>query len=206
MATTGIARSNAVLLAVVLCVSLVGSAHTTLAGDRWFLGDAVAHSDEAWPDVDLDRGHGDDDDDDAKCKKVGGHATWTLIPSPNDPFGRILGPSTGDLKAAISAYITNLTPGDNGVLSATSVEVWVLGAQDILVFDGEATFTPIPDQPIGTVYDALTLTVVGGSGAYDGATGTLQVTGVGHNIYGPDSGPGKGFFEIRYKGEICRPR
>jgi len=199
-------RSTAALYVVVLTLSLLGLAHPTLAGDRWFLGDAGAQNDQVRPAADVGRGQGDDDDDDAKCKKVNGHATWTLIPSPNDPFGRILGPSTGDLKAAISAYITTLTPGADGVLSATSVEVWVLGAQDILVFDGEATFTPIPGQPIGTVYDELTLTVAGGTGAYDGATGTLHVTGVGHNIYGPDSGPGSGFFEIRYQGEVCTPR
>src|SRR3954453_22310834 len=129
--------------------------------------------------------------DDSKCKTVNGHVSWTLIPAPNDPFGRILGPSTGDLKASISAIITSLVadPG-TGVITAESLEVWVLGATDIFIANGHATFTPIPGQPIGTVKDNLTLTVVGGSGDFAGARGTINVTGTGHNIFGPGSGPG----------------
>lgn len=141
-----------------------------------------------------------------KCKPVTGQATWTLIPSPFDPFGRILGPSTGTLKAAISAFITSLAPTQSGALEATSVEVWVLGAQDILVMDGRATFTPVSGQPVGTVADELTLTIASGTGAYAGATGTINVTGVGHNIFGPNAGPGSGFFEVAYRGTVCTPR
>src|SRR3954462_12617142 len=80
--------------------------------------------------------------DDSKCKKVNGHALWTLIPAPNDPFGRILGPATGDLKASISAIITDIKPGDTpGQLAVTSLEVWVLGAQDMFIAAGSAKFT-----------------------------------------------------------------
>ena len=142
---------------------------------------------------------------DVSCKRVNGQATWTLIPAPNDPYGRIVGPSTGNLKASISAYLTSLTPLPDGSLSATSVEVWVLGAQDILVADGQATFTPIPGQPIGTVFDALTLTITGGTGDYANATGTINVTGVGHNLFGPNAGPGSSYFDVTYKGSVCRP-
>ena len=147
-----------------------------------------------------------DHDSDTRCRNVNGRATWTIIPAPNDPFGRILGPSTGDLRASISAYITSLVNLPDGSLNATSVEVWVLGAQDMLVFDGKATFTPIPGKPLGTVYDELKLAVTGGTGIYAGATGSLQVTGTGHNLFGPESGPGKGYFEVAYKGNICRMR
>ncbi len=145
--------------------------------------------------------------DDSKCKKVNGHALWTLIPAPNDPFGRILGPSTGDLKASISAIINSLVadPG-TGVITAESLEVWVLGATDIFIANGHATFTPIPGQPIGTVQDNLTLTVVGGTGEFAGATGTINVTGTGHNIFGPNAGPGKGFFDVDYKGTVCKAK
>lgn len=157
------------------------------------------------------RAHDDrykDDDkfkDDERCKRVNGRAVWTIIPS-NDPFGRILGPSTGDLKAAISAYITDFNPLPSGVINAKSVEVWVLGPQDIFIANGQATFTPIPGAPLGTVTDSLTLTLVGGTGKYLGATGTINVTGIGHDIFGPNAGPGKSFFEISYKGTVCRQR
>jgi hypothetical protein len=141
-----------------------------------------------------------------RCRNVNGRATWTIIPSPNDQFGRILGPSTGDLKASISAYITSLVTQPDGSLKATSVEVWVLDAQDILVFDGKATFTPIPGKPVGPVYDELSLTVSGGTGVYAGATGSVQVTGTGHNLFGPGAGPGNGYFQVSYRGNICRAR
>ena len=138
-----------------------------------------------------------------QCKTVTGKALWTLIPSPNDPFGRILGPSDGSLKASITAIVTSLVPNNDGSLHATSNEIWVFGAQDVLQFAGVATFTPIADQPIGTVQDSLTLTVIGGSGKYAAATGTLNVRGTGYNLFGPGAGPGSSYFDVRYEGLIC---
>jgi hypothetical protein len=137
------------------------------------------------------------------CKQVTGKAVWTLVPAPNDPLGRVVGPSTGNLKAATSAYLTSLAPNPDGSLHATSVETWVLGPQDIIQFAGDATFTPVPDAPIGTVSDDLTLTAIGGSGKYAGVTGTLHVTGTGYNLFGPGAGPGSSFFEVSYQGTIC---
>jgi hypothetical protein len=141
---------------------------------------------------------------DQKCRHVAGNATWTLIASPGDPLGRVLGPATGDLKAAISAYLTALTPQADGSLKATSVETWVLGAQDTLTFAGTATFTPLAGQPTGTFHDALHLTVSSGTGKYADATGTIEVRGIGYNIVGPAAGPGNSFFAVRYEGDICR--
>jgi len=138
-----------------------------------------------------------------ECQNATGKGEWTLIPSANDPLGRVLGPNTGTLKGAVSAHLTSLVPNPDGSLHATSVEVWVLGPQDILQFAGEATFTPVPGAPIGTVTDALTLTVTGGTGKYAGATGTINVTGTGHNLFGPAAGPGSSFFDVRYQGSIC---
>jgi hypothetical protein len=48
----------------------------------------------------------------------------------------------------------------------------------------------------------LTLTVIGGSGKYAGATGTVYVTGTGYNLFGPNAGPGSTFFDVRYRGQI----
>jgi len=146
---------------------------------------------------------------------VTGSGTWTLIPAPNDPIGRVLGPTTGGLKAAVTAYLTGLTPTPTGAFTVTSVEVWALddedsnrrkpgAAQNLLIFNGLATFTPIADQPFGTVKDELTLTAVGGTGDYAGATGTIKVTGTGYNLFGPNAAPGNTFFKIEYRGKICR--
>lgn len=139
-----------------------------------------------------------------KCQSVAGQATFILIPAPNDPFGRILGPATGTLKAAITAMVTNLTFLPSGAIDATSIETWVMSPQDQVLFNGRATFTPIAGQPIGTVADRLTLTVASGTGEFEGATGTIVVTGTGYNLFGPEAGPGKTYFDVTYSGSICR--
>ena len=140
----------------------------------------------------------------SNCQNVQGSAQFILIPAPNDPFGRILGPSTGSLKAAITAIVTNLTFNANGTIDATSTELWVLSPQDQILFNGQATFTPVAGQPIGTVADRLRLTVNRGTGQYEGATGAIDVTGTGFNLFGPDAGPGKTYFQVNYTGQICR--
>ena len=142
--------------------------------------------------------------DDDRCKDVNGHDVATAIPAPNDPLGRTLGSSTGDLKAAISAVLTSLTPQADGSIQATSMDVWVLGPQDILIFNGKPTVTPIPGAPVGTVSVSGTLTVAGGTGKFAGASGVLQLTGTGFNLFGAKAGPGSTYFEENYKGKICR--
>jgi len=141
----------------------------------------------------------------AGCQNVNGRALWTLIPSPNDPFGRTLGPTSGHLKGSATTLLTSVAAGPGGGLSATSSDTWVLDAQDMLQFTGTATFTPIPNEPIDTVSDERTLTVIGGSGAYAGATGTLNVSGFGYNLLGPNAGAGNTFFDVRFSGTICKP-
>jgi hypothetical protein len=138
------------------------------------------------------------------CQAVQGQAQFILIPAPNDPFGRILGPASGSLRAAITAIVTNLTFRTDGAIDATSIETWVMSPQDQITFDGRATFTPVPGQPVGTVADQLTLTVKSGLGQFEGATGTIAVTGTGYNLFGPDAGPGKTYFQVSYSGSICR--
>ena len=138
------------------------------------------------------------------CQNVSGQAQHTLIPAPNDPFGRIIGPASGTLKSVITAFITNLTFRPDGAIDATTVDLWVLSPQDQITFDGRATFTPVPGQPVGTVNDQLTLTVRSGTGQFEGATGTIAVTGIGYNLFGPDAGLGKTYFQLNYSGSICR--
>ena len=137
------------------------------------------------------------------CHVANGKAVWTVIPPAvapaADPLGRVAGPTTGDLKAVVTAYLTGLSFAPDG-LHATSVETWVVGPQDVLLFSGNAVFTPIPGT--ADVEDHLTLTVIGGSGKYAGATGTLNVTGTGYNLL-PSPTPGTTFFDVRYRGTIC---
>ena len=144
--------------------------------------------------------------DDDKCKDVNGHAAETVIPAPNDPLGRAQGSSTGDLRAAISSVLTSLTPQANGSVQATSLDVWVLGPQDILIFTCKTTLTPISGAPVGTFSDSTTYTVAGGTGKFAGASGVVQLTGTGFNVSGPNAGPGSTYFDLTYKGNICRAK
>ena len=136
-------------------------------------------------------------EDDERCKNVNGHFVLTAIPAPNDPMGRVLGSSTGDLKAAISVFNTSAT---------TAVGVWVLGPQDMLIFNGTVSVTPISGAPVGTVSLSATLTVAGGTGEFAGASGVLQTTGTGFDVFGPQAGPGSTYVQEIYKGNICRLR
>jgi hypothetical protein len=45
--------------------------------------------------------------------------------------------------------------------------------------------------------------VIGGTGKYAGATGTINLTGTGYNLFGPAAGPGSTFFDLRYDGTVC---
>jgi hypothetical protein len=127
-----------------------------------------------------------------------------LIPAPNDPFGRIIGPNTGTLKGAVTAIVTTLTPTPSGAFEVTTSDLWVFSPEDQILFSGQATFTPVAGQPVGTVTDRLRLTVSRGTGQYEGATGTIDVTGTGFNLFGPNAGPGKTYFQLNYTGQICR--
>jgi hypothetical protein len=140
-----------------------------------------------------------------KCKHVEGQAGGTSIPA-NDPLGRSLGSSTGGLKAAVSGYLTSLTPQPDGTIRVTSVEVFVLGPQDILVFTCLTTGTPVPGAPVGTASFSSIYTVAGGTGEFVGASGTLNVTGMIFNAFGPNAGPGSTHSESTYTGNICRSK
>jgi hypothetical protein len=137
------------------------------------------------------------------CKRVHGDVDLTLIPSPNDPFGRSMGTSTGSLKGAVSSVLTSIAPTGGGALDVASLETLVTGPGDVVTSTATSTYTPIPSTPIGTMSVVTTQTIVGGFGKYAGATGTLQVTGTGYNVFGPDAGPGNTHFDLKYDGTIC---
>ncbi len=149
------------------------------------------------------------------CVKVQGRIHESIIPAPNDPFGRVVGPVTGSLEGVATAIITNLSPTPTG-LQATTEDIIVTEDGDKIFFDGSALFTPIPglNPAEGHFTDNLTLTVgiqrkVGndtvtfsGTGKFDQATGTLTVTGEGHFLF-LNPLQGNGFFQLRYSGTIC---
>jgi hypothetical protein len=137
----------------------------------------------------------------AECQNVHGGITETIIPSPNDAFGRALGNVNGVLNGAFTAVITSLNPSPD-VLNATSFDVFVTNGGDMLTATGAVALTPVPGKPPGEFTSNATLTVTGGSGKYAGAIGTITFEGQGHNVFG---GPGVGTFDSIYQGSVCGP-
>jgi hypothetical protein len=192
------------ILAILLTVGLFGLADTDRAGDDWRLGDANVLRGQG----NFAKGnHGGDDDDDLKCRHIAGRLEETLIHpvgAPGDPIGRVVGESRGSLNGAETAILTSLGPGPDGTLLADTVNIFVTGPGDSLAAQGQAVFTPISQTD---VKDDLTLTILPNesTGKYQGATGTIQLEGVGFNLF-PSAVPGQTTFIFRYSGEICRPR
>jgi len=136
------------------------------------------------------------------CKNVHGKVDLTVIPSPNDPLGRSIGPSTGALKGAVSSTLTSLIPV-GGEIHVTSLDVLVAGPTDIITSNATTTYAPIPGEPIGTVSVETAQSITSGTGKYAGATGTIVVTGTGYNLFGPGAGPGSTWFDLKYEGTVC---
>jgi hypothetical protein len=139
------------------------------------------------------------------CKGFEGKLSQTLIAAPNDPFGRFLGTTTGAIKGSQTSVFTSLVPTTQGSLLATTSESFLTGPGDLLTATGAQEMIPIVGQPIGTVTSTAILTITGGTGKYAGATGSLTVSGIGRNLFGPNVGLGVTTFELDVAGEVCVP-
>jgi hypothetical protein len=126
----------------------------------------------------------------ADCHQLRGSIAETRIPS-NDQFGRLLGTVTGVLNGASTVFITSLSP-------VRSYDVFLTTAGDTLIAIGAPMRTPIPDQP-GEFITHVDLTIVGGSGKYAEATGTMTFDGQSHTGTVPPSA------DLVYRGTVCGP-
>jgi hypothetical protein len=127
----------------------------------------------------------------ADCHYVRGSIAETRIPS-NDPFGRLLGTVTGVLNGASTVFLT--TPPPN----VTSYDVFLTTAGDVLIATGVPIRTPVPGEP-GEFISHVDLTVVGGSGKYAEATGTMTFDGRSHTGTVPPTA------DLVYQGTVCGP-
>ena len=130
----------------------------------------------------------------AECQHVRGTDVETIIPAPNDPFGRTLGIVNGVLNGSSTAVLTSLSPDG---LNATSIDVFVTNGGDILTATGAVTLAPVPGSSSAFTENA-TLTITGGSGKYTGATGTITL--VGKAVFDSSGG---GTFDVIYQGSVC---
>jgi len=126
----------------------------------------------------------------ADCQYLRGSIAETRIPS-NDSLGRLLGNVTGVLNGASTVFITSLNP-------VTSYDVFLTNAGDVLTATGHPTRTPIPGEP-GEFNTHVDLTIIGGSGKYTEASGTMTFDGTSHTTAVP---PGA---DLVYRGSVCGP-
>jgi hypothetical protein len=143
-----------------------------------------------------------------RCEVVSGDFTEFVITpfgSPNDPLGRVVLVAHGTINGIGTAILTSVGPGPTpGTLGATTRHVFLETEQDQLSATGSAVFTPIPGS--ADVYDALTLTVNGGTGKYAVATGTINANGFGVNFFPLPPGPSsanQSYFHFTLSGQIC---
>jgi hypothetical protein len=137
----------------------------------------------------------------ADCQRVRGGIRDTQIPAPNDPLGRTLSNVDGVLHGAGTSLVTSANQAGGGVLTATSLDVFVTIEGDVLTAAGDVKLTPILSKPPGEFTEYATLTVTGGSGKYAGATGTITLEGRAHNLFGPAVTT----FNVTYQGSVCGP-
>jgi hypothetical protein len=126
----------------------------------------------------------------ADCQNVSGSMTETIIDAPNDPYGRALGNLTGTLNGASTALITSPD-------GSTSLDVIVTNRGDMLKGDGAITLTPIPGSSNESTLNVI-LTIIGGSGKYESATGTLTYQGQAQF-----TSETTGTFNVIYRGSVC---
>jgi len=127
----------------------------------------------------------------ADCHYVRGSIAETRISIGTEP-ARFLGNVTGVLNGAVT--VTLLSPPPN----VRSLDIFLTNGGDVLRAEGLPTRTPVPGEP-GEFIAHVDLTVVGGSGKYEGAYGTMEFDGLSHNAAVPPNS------EFIYKGTVCGP-
>ena len=147
----------------------------------------------------------------ARCDRVEGRfeGVFEFTNAPGEPTtGKASGKLTGDLAGTFSAEYFNFVVFDKVATTLNGRHAFSVGGSAagnvLLTFDKILLF-PDPTNANKVTADSI-LEIVGGTGIYEGAIGSLD-TGNGGVDFTPDPSipTGAGKLSIGYKGKFCRP-
>ena len=126
------------------------------------------------------------------CQYLRGSIAETRISQGTEPT-RLLGTVTGVLNGAGTVTILATVP------VVRSLDIFLTKSGDVLRAEGLPTRTPIPGAPPGEFSVHVDLQIIGGSGKYESAFGTMEFDGVSHTTATPPT------TELIYTGTVCGP-
>ncbi len=130
--------------------------------------------------------------DDHACKAVSGAIAASPILSRIP--ATVLGTVTGDLKGAVAALVTSPLPVPDGG-TFTLQHTFLTDARDSLFTEDTALWVPVPGA--NNIFRMTTqYTIVGGTGKFANATGSLENHG--------EVDLNRGQLTLGYSGQICR--
>lgn len=127
----------------------------------------------------------------ADCRAVAGTIDATVV--GGDPVN-VLGNVSGDLAGSTRAVLTRQSAGDAGKVNLTLAHDFVTHGRSSLKTTDTAVWTPVPGQD-GVFHMATSYAIEGGTGAFEGATGSLINDGIADT--------NTGLVTLRYSGEVC---
>ena len=125
------------------------------------------------------------------CVHVGGAVITNIGVITAD---RTLGVATGDLKGAVGVQIVGQSPGISGTTVLSVHHYWVTDAGDT-IFVAPALLTAFPVAPGLFAVVTYPVSITGGTGKFQGATGNLNLIG--------EADFNAGEVGLRYSGRIC---
>ncbi|HTQ57509.1 MAG TPA: hypothetical protein VMI94_23730 [Bryobacteraceae bacterium] len=129
----------------------------------------------------------------SRCEPVGGSISTNFLDQAST-----LGVATGSLAGGVGVDIEGTSPGPSpGSLVFHNHHKWVTTGGDTIFFaDADATAYPVPELPGLYLLSYMSgVTITGGTGRFNGASGSLQVFGSVNNNAGQ--------IVLRYGGQVC---
>ena len=133
-----------------------------------------------------------DDASGRHCQAVGGAISTNFLDKTDT-----LGTATGDLRGALGVHVISVKTEQNGTIILHNHHHWVTEPGDTILFDNaDATLFPTEVSGLYAASYIKGVTIIGGTGRFDGATGKLTATFGAVDLT-------KGQVVLRYQGQVC---